>query len=138
MNNVARLVLEASKQFDNFVRNAGDPTITEWSPKIKAIVAPSLGLVKDGSDYKFDVNSKVADVIFNAMDANNYKGTVKVDLTVDPKKTGVLTVMCDPKNDKISATVSAKLTPGVNSALKKLSEAPPVNIPFKEIVSAWN
>ena len=138
MNNMPRLVLEVSKQFDNFVRSAQEHAQSAQSADIKAVVANVLGLIKDGSDYKFDVNSTVADVIFSIMDANNYKGKVNIDLSVDVKKSGVLNVICDPVNGKITAAVSAKLTPNVNAALKKLSAAPAETLTIKEIVSAWN
>lgn len=136
MNNMPRLVLEASKQFDNFVRKAQE---TSAQPAdIKAVVANALGLVKNGSDYKFDVNSNAANIIFGIIDANEYKGKVNIDLSVDAKKSGVLNVICDPANGKITAAVSAKLTPSVNAALKKLSAAPAETLTIKEIVSAWN
>jgi hypothetical protein len=145
MNNMPRLVLEASKQFDNFVRNAQQAQTETAEPiDVKNAVASALGLVKDGSDYKFDTNSKAADVIFNAMDAADYKGTVKIDLTVDTNKIGKLTVYCDPKNDKIPATVSSALTPKVNAALKTnlkkamKSDLGGSSLTIKEIVSAWN
>lgn len=157
MNNMPRLVLEASKQFDNFVKNAQQAQTGETADPIdvKAAVASALGLVSDPSSkdgFKFDTNSKTADVIFNAMDAAEYKGTVKIDLTVDANKVGKLIVYCDPKNDKIPTVVSSALTPKVNAALKqnlKKSIKPKskdleggsldgTTLTIKEIVSAWN
>jgi len=152
MNNMPRLVLEASKQFDNFVRKAQAVGETAEPIDVKNAVASTLGLVKDGADYKFDTNSKTADIIFNAMDAVEYKGKVKIDLTVDANKIGKLIVYCDPKNDKIPAVVSSALTPKVNAALKQNLKKPikpkskdleggsldGTTLTIKEIVSAWN
>lgn len=146
MNNMPRLVLEASKQFENFVKGAQQAQTAE-PIDVKTAVASALGLVSDSSSkdgFKFDTSSKTADVIFNAMDAAEYKGTVKIDLSVAVNKTAKLNVYCDPKNDKIPAVVSSALTPKVNAALKQnlkkamKSELGGDSLTIKEIVSAWN
>lgn len=136
MNKMPRMILEASNQFDFFVKKSQQ--MSAQPSDIKASVASALGLVKDGSDYKFETSSKTADIIFNAMDAVEYKGTVTIDLTVDSKKTGTLTVTCSPSNTKIPTIISSKLTQTVNNALKKMSLVPAETITIKEIVSAWN
>lgn len=142
MNKMANLVFEATKNFEEYTLKVFAQQMSAQPLDVKTAVAPALGLKsKGGGEFEFDVNSKAADVIFNAMEAAGYQGEIHIELSVDSKKTGKLIITANPSNKQSTAAIqkiTAGLTTGVNNALKNMKSAPADTISIQDIVTAAN
>jgi len=101
MNNMPRLVLEASKQFDNFVRKAQQAQTGETADPIdvKAAVASALGLVSDPSSkdgFKFERIT------------SNLTPPTSLQAMIDAKNTAVQTALT-AENQVKTAQANAKI-----------------------------
>ncbi len=112
------LFLKISQQI-----NDGPKSVQEGDPYIKALIDNKvMGIMGNASDHYFDTKSTAANQIMQAVESNEFNGTIDLNIIVPgsgDKPGAQLQVITSPNNQKLNSTLQNLFATQVNRATAK-------------------
>jgi hypothetical protein len=135
--NITKL-LAATTQFEQLVSHGQQASAQAGDIYDALVAAGNLGLKRGGDGVVWDVNSPTADAIFGLFEKMRFKGTANVSVSVDPRKKATVSVQTAPTNPNVSSALARMLTPSVQAAVMKMTNAPTDVVTATNIITAQN